>query len=264
MQIINSENTSLICQFNIRDNGISIVDIMDAAENIFQKFGYSIKRFYYSKNRKAYSPSYNKFKKSGINDADLIRGMSFQSDFNREDFEPNTRLDIEVNMRYAHSKNIVKISVVINDNSLLNDICSTYKDIIISLSEKNILFLSGYSFLISNYYGAVSFSGGILRKFNMPCALLNLANWYGDSDLINSTIGLMNCFSDLTEEQDECLIDIFGKENVFKINNITAFANSFAENMKIADYIVSDNYNEVCKTLEQKLPFKRLTYLNFL
>ena len=260
MRTINTDNASLISQFNIKNDWTSIMDIIDVIENIFREFGYLIKKFYYSKNHKVYSPSYNKFKCINNYDTDVISGMSFQSDFNKKDFEPNTRLDIEVNMRYINSKNIVKISVVINDNFLLNDIYSTYKKIIVTLSENSDLFLSGYSFLLPNYYGAVSFSSGILRKLNMPCALKNLAGWYANSDLINSTICLMNCFSDLSDDQNQCLVDIFGKDNVFRINNVTAFINPFAENIDIADYIISDNYNEICNMLEQKLPFKRLTY----
>lgn len=78
--------------------------------------------------------------------------------------------------------------------------------------------------------------------------------------MVNSTIGLINCFSDLTEYQNQFLMNIFGKDNVIKFSNITIFYNSYAENLNIADYIVSDNYNEICNMLEQKLPFKRHIY----
>ena len=155
---------------------------------------------------------------------------------------------------------MIKYSIIINDKQPLSNIRDTYKTLIEIISEIKNISISGYSFLISNYYGAVSFASGILRKMNISCSLKNLASWYLSADLINSTIGLINCFSDLTEYQDQCLIDIFGKDNFFKYNNVTAFFNPYAENMNIADYIVSDNYNEICKTIEQKLPFKGLAY----
>lgn len=253
-----ADNVSLICQFNIDNGSTSIVNLINFAENLFLEFGYLVKKFYYSKEHKVFSPKYNKFKLTSM-DCNYISGISFQSDFNNKDFEPNARLDIEINMRYIDSGNIVKLSVVINDNVLLDDIFNTYKTIIAVLAKNNNkLSLSGYSFLLPNYYGAVSFASGILRKMNMPCSLKNLASWYVSADLVNSTIGLMNCFSDLSEYQDQCLIDIFGKDNVFSINNVTALINPYAKNMNIADYIVSDNYNLICKELECKLPYKRL------
>lgn len=259
MQTIHLDNTSMICQFNIDNNSITDNDLINTIEATFHKFEYPIRKFYYSQNHKVYSPNYSKFKLSNTNFESIV-GLSFQSDFNSKDFEPNARLDIEVNFRYIASKNIVKLSIVIDDKILLDDICTTYKKIITILSENNNLSISGYSFLLNNYYGAVSFSSGILRRLNMPCSLKNLAAWYSSADLINSTIGLMNCFSNLTEYQNQCLIDIFGKDNVFRLNNVTAFINPFAENMNIADYIISDNYNEICKMMEEKLPFKGLTY----
>lgn len=186
-----------------------------------------------------------------------VSGLSFRSDFNSKDFEPNTRLDIEVNMRYIHSNNVAKLSVVINDNFFIDAIFNVYKRIIAVFADNSYqLTLSGYSFLLPNYYGAASFSSGILRKFNMPCSLENLASWYSSADLVNGTLGLLNCFSDLSVEQNKYLFNIFGEENVYVTNNITAVYNVAAESESIADYIESDDYNCKCLKLEKSFRLK--------
>ena len=256
--IIHSHDESLICQFNMSYYHDLPRCLAFQSEKIFLNFGYEIKKIYWTKEKKLWTPPYKRYKV--LLESDEFLNLDFQSDFNRKDFEPQTRLYVDVNTRCINSLGVIKYSIIINDKQLLSNIGDTYKTLIEIISEIKNISISGYSFLISNYYGAVSFASGILRKMNMPCSLKNLASWYVGADLINSTIGLMNCFSDLTEYQNQCLMNIFGKDNVFNFNNITAFINPYAENMNIADYIVSDNYNEICKMLEQKLPFKGLTY----
>lgn len=256
--IIHSYDESLICQFNISYHNDLPRYLALQSEKLFSNFGYEIKKIYWAKEKKLWTPCYKRYK--ALLESDEFLNLDFQSDFNSKDFEPQTRLFVDIDTRYINSFSLIKYSIVINDRQILNNIWDTYKTLIEIISEIKNIRISGYSFGISNYYGAVSFASGILRKINIPCSLKNLAAWYTDADLINSTICLMNCFSDLTEYQNQCLIDVFGKDNVFKSNNVTAFINPYAENMNIADYIVSDNYNEICKTLEEKLPFKGLTY----
>lgn len=43
----------------------------------------------------------------------------------------------------------------------------------------------------------------------MSCSLKNLAGWYSSSDIINGTIGRLNCFSELTREQDSNLMNVY-------------------------------------------------------
>lgn len=260
MSLINSNDVSLVCRFNVDANSLPLLSITSIIESVFQEFGFEIKKFYYSNSRNVYTPRYAKFKTVYRDDMSSIETMSYQSDFDRKDFEPHTRLDVDINMLHIESRGIIKINVVINDHELLKNVFNTYKRIVTCICSKTAIRLSGYSFLLPNNYGAISFSSGILRKMNMPCALKNLARWYPDADVINSTICLVNCFSNLTEYQNQCLTDIFGESNVYQINNVTVIYNSFAENMNISDYIVSNNYNELCDAMEELLPFKRLDY----
>lgn len=256
--IIHSNDESLICQFNMNYYHDLPRYLAFQSEKIFYNFGYEIKKIYWAKEKKLWAPPYKRYKV--LLESDEFLNLDFQSDFNRKDFEPQTRLDIDVNTRYINSLGVIKYSIIINDKQLLSNIWNTYKMLIEIISKIKNISISGYSFLLPNYYGAVSFASGILRKMNMPCSLNNLASWYSSSDLVNSTIGLINCFSDLTEYQNQFLMNIFGKDNVIKFSNITIFYNSYAENLNIADYIVSDNYNEICNMLKQKLPFKRHIY----
>lgn len=258
MNTIIADDVSLICQFNISYYQDLPRCLAFQSEKVFLKFGYEIKKIYWAKEKKLWTPPYKRYK--ALLESDEFLSLDLQSDFNRKDFEPKTRLYIDISTRYIDTLGVIKYSIIINDKRLLSDIWGTYKKLIEIISEIKNISISGYSFLLPNYYGAVSFASGILRKMNMPCSLNNLASWYSGSDLVNGTIGLSNCFSDLTEYQDQCLMNIFGKDNVVKLNNITAFYDTYAEDLSIADHIVSDNYNEICNVLEQDLPFKRCVY----
>lgn len=259
----NSDN-SLICLFNISSTNASIVELVNIIELIFEKYEYPIKKIYYSECRKTrvLSPKkINQFKETVLPGVDSI---SFQSDFNKTDFEPNTRLYVYLNNRYIESGQIIKLGIVINNGIEQDELLNNYKMITECLSNINNIKLSGYSFLFPNYYGAVSFSCGIIRKPDMPCTLNNLSGWYGGTDLYNNVLGLMNCFSNLSESQINILLSVFGKENVCTLNNLTITYNHHIRNMDISDYINSENYNSICNILENGIPFKRMRYYNII
>ncbi len=251
---------SLICQFNIKYIPGIVNYIVTKMEEMFSCFGYDIKKIWLSTKAKILSPNYKKFK--SLLDIEMFQfeDLSFQSDFNSHDFEPNARCYTYLNNRYIHSKSIIKLSVIINDKNIIIDFFDVYKKMICILSENSECYLSGYSFLISNYYGAVSFATGILRRMNMSRSLKNLAGWYSSSDIENGTICLLNCFSNLNESQNHYLENVFGEENFFKSNGISAFYNRFAEGVDISDYLISSNYNLICNSIEERVPFKRLHF----
>lgn len=256
--ITHGYNESLICQFNITYYDDLPRYLAVQSEKIFSKFGYEIKKICWMTEKKLWTPYYKRYKV--LLESEDFLNLNFQSDFNRKDFEPQTRLYVDVNTRYINSLGVIKYSIVINDKHLLSELKNTCQTLTSIISENKNICMSGYSFFLPNYYGAVSFSSGILRKFNMPCSLKNLASWYSSADLVNGTLGLLNCFSDLSVEQNKYLFNIFGEKNVYVTNNITAVYNVAAESKSIADYIESDDYNCKCLKLEKKLPFKKLNY----
>ena len=260
MRLFEFDDMSYMCLFNIRSDSITVTDLVDCVENIFLELNYPIKKTFYSKNNRVYSPKSSIIK--CIENAQLSNflGLSFQSDYNKEDFEPNTRLYVDINLRYVNSKNTIKISIVVNDKKYLYELLNTYKLITKMLINNRRIILSGYSFLIPNLYNPVSFSIGILRKPDIPISLKNLASWYSSSDFINSTVGLVNCISNLTDLQNQYLKLVFGEDNVFIENRVTVFYNQLLNRMRTVDYLSSSNYNEICDKIEVEIPFKRLPY----
>lgn len=243
-------DTSLICQFNLRSRDGLTNDLIECSEALFAEFNYKIRKIYTSTCEKVLSPSYKKFK-SFIN-PDYFYSIRFQSDYNSKDFEPQTHLYTNIDnfgvkgTEYTLPEPLVKFSVVINDAELLKNPGNIYKDILSVLSKIPQIEMAGYSFLLPNSYGAISFSLGILRKMDMPPSLKNLARWYSDSNCQKSVIGLFNCFTGMTKNQAAILIDLFGKQNVEAINGITFFKNEAMNSSDIESYYTSAEYNKLC------------------
>lgn len=248
-------DTSLICQFNLEHRNDLIPQLIECVEELFSLFHYKIKKIYTASEEKVRSPGYKNFK-SFINPA-YFRTISFQSDYNRCDFEPETHMYIQINnsrtkgTQYVLPESLVKFTVVLNDAERLKNIENTYKDILLTLSKIPQVKMTGYSFQLPNRYGAVSFSLGILRKQNMCRSLQNLARWYRDSNTERSVIGFFNCFTGLTKEQNDVLKNLFGQENVEIINSITFFKNESVKNASdVETYFTSAEYERLCDKLE--------------
>lgn len=174
--IIHSNDESLICQFNMNYYHDLPRYLAFQSEKYFITLDMN-KNILGKKKKKLWAPPYKRYKV--LLESDEFLNLDFQSDFNRKDFEPQTRLDIDVNTRYINSLGVIKYSIIINDKQLLSNIWNTYKMLIEIISKIKNISISGYSFLLPNYYGAVSFcASGILCKMNMPCSLNNLASWY--------------------------------------------------------------------------------------
>lgn len=254
-------DTSLICQFNLNHyNGLT-PHLVECAEELFSLFNYKIKKIHTSSAEKVYSPSYKKFK--SFANPGYFYTISFQSDYNREDFEPQTHIYSHINnfwvkgTEYALPEPLVKFTIVINDAELLKNADSIYKDILSALSEIPQVNAAGHAFLLPNTYGAVSFSHGILRKLNMPDSLQNLARWYRDSNVKKGVIGLFNCLTPTSKKQIILLKDIFGEHNVETINGITFFRNEQMSLYDIENYFISMEYNRLCDKLESEFCFLR-------
>lgn len=150
---------------------------------------------------------------------------------------------------------IVKFTIVVNDVELLNNVENIYKDILSVLSEIPQVNIVGYSFLLPNNYGAVSFSAGILRKPNMSQSLQNLARWYSDSSTKKSVIGLFNCLTAVSKRDILLLKGVFGQQNVETINGITFFRNELMSSFDIENYFISADYKKLCDKLDLELCF---------
>ncbi len=138
----------------------------------------------------------------------------------------------------------------------------TYMNIISSISVVPFTNLIGYSFLLPNLYNPISFSMGIVRNLNMSNPLMNLLHWYDNSDLDKLTLGLFNCFFNITDEQLLFLERMFGKENVETIGCITFSKNRALDTLDY-DYFKSVEYNELCEEFEKYFPLVRNEYLTF-
>lgn len=254
-------DTSLICQFNLNHCNGLISHLIECAEELFSLFNYKPKKIYTSFDRKVWSPGYKKFK--SFANPDYFYSISFQSDYNSCDFEPETHIYMCINnsrtkgSEYILPEALVKFTVVINDAELLKNTENTYKDILLSLSEIPQVKMTGYSFRLPNRYGAVSFSRGILRKSNMSHSLQKLAGWYNESNTERSVIGLFNCFTGLTEKQNSVLKSLFGQENVEIVNGITLFKNESMNVFDFDNYFTSVEYNRLCDKLESEFCFLR-------
>lgn len=252
MGVTSDNGKSLIIQLNIKSETTTVDEIFNSTKDVFSGLGYKMKKIFYSCNNKVYSPNLNRFCSQWDSIKEQIKSLSIQSDYNKSDFEPNVELDIELNFRYVQQRKIIKYSIILNNDydNLKNFDC--YKCIINSLSKNDNLIMSGYSYYLDNYYGAVSFSHGILRKRNMPNELKTLAAFYHNSDVNYTTIGIYNCFSCLDSSEIGLLKFIFGEDNVITSNSITFCYNRFIELTSIQDYLKSKNYMEICKTLSSK------------
>lgn len=259
-------DTSLICQFNLAYCNELTNYLVKCTEILFDQFNHKIKKIHTSSAEKVYSPSYKKFK--SFTNPGYFYTISFQSDYNREDFEPQTHIYSHINnfwvkgTEYVLPEPLVKFTIVINDAELLKNADSIYKDILSVLSEIPRVNAAGYAFLLPNTYGAVSFSDGILRKLNMSDSLQNLARWYRDSNMKKGVIGLFNCLTPTSKKQIILLKDIFGKHNVETINGITFFRNEQMSSYDIEDYFISVEYNRLCDKLKSEFCFLRTDYID--
>ena len=262
MMELKSSEVSLVCQFNFKyDNNELDLILISSIEVLFSIFNFTIKKICLSSiHGKIYRISHKKLN-SILNDLNNeFKYINFRSDYNSGDFEPNTRFYVQLNK----FKGLLKVSVIIKEQHLFDNDFDMYKTIVEELSKSNSYSFTGYSFYIPNYYGPVSFSFGILRRTKMPKDMLNLAQWYTKSNLIKSTIGYLNCFSNLSEYQIQFLIDTFGSDNVSRINNATIFRCNKAFLSDDASYFDSVEYAELCDKFEQELPFVRNQYDSFL
>lgn len=254
-------DVSLICQFNLSHwNGL-VSHLIACTEEIFSLFDYKIKKIFTSFDRKVWSPGYKKFKL--FTNPDYFYSISFQSDYNSCDFEPQTHLYVRIDnsrtkgSEYIFPEPLVKFTVVINDAELLKNAEKTYKGILLLLSKISRIKLTSYSFRLPNSYGAVSFSQGILRKPDMSDSLKYLARGYNGSDIERDLIGLFNCFTDLTKRQSDVLKKLFGEENVEVLNDITFFKNESINALGLDDYYTSAEYCQLCDKLETEFCFVR-------
>ena len=247
---------SLIIQFNISSKTTTIDEITNSAINIFLELGYKIKKLYYACDNKVFSSNDRKFYSIFDSIKDRIKGLSIQSDFNQNDFEPNVELDIELNFRYIKSNDTIKYSIILNTDLESQKGYDIYKHIISHMSKHSTLMISGYSYYLDNYYGPISFSNGILRKNNTPIELKKLASFYHSSTVSFTTIGIYNCFSYLDSSKINLLKSIFGENEVITLNSITFFYNRFTEQMSIQDYVKSKKYIEISKTLSSEFNCK--------
>lgn len=258
-------DTSLVCQFNLEQCNDLITHLAECVEELFSLFHYKVKKAYTSSGEKVWSPGYKKFK--SFENPDYFDTIRFQSDYNSNDFEPQTNIYMCIDNSwtkgtpYVLPKPLVKFTVVVNDSELLINSGNVYRGILLSLSNIPQVKLTGYSFQIPSVYGPVSLSFGILRKPNMPHSLQNLARWYRESDTKRSTIGLFNCFTKLSEQQICILNNLFGKENVQTKNGITCFKNGFMNTSNLDYYFASEEYNGLCKKLESDFCFLRNDYI---
>ncbi len=257
---------SLICQFKLMYYDGLISALSQCMEDLFDVFNLKIKRIHVSTDIKGWTPSY-KYYQTFIN-LDYFYKIAFQSDFNKSDFEPRTRLYTKIDnwgvkgTQFVKPTELVKFTVVVSDPMLLEDMYVTYKSIISALSKIAVTNLTGYSFLFPNDYGPISFSSGILRKLNMPDSLVNLAQWY-NSDFSKLTIGLYNCLSIVSNEQLSFLHNTFGEKNVETVRGVTIFKNESLNKLYFDDYFISSEYNCLCDEFEKYFPLVRNRYLPF-
>lgn len=259
---LNSSDFSFVCQFNFKfdfdEMGLLLIR---AIEKIFCTFKFPVKKICLNNNDgKIYRISQKQLNNIICDLNKEFRYINFRSDFRSSDFEPDTRFYAQI----KNNKDLLKVSVVIKEQHLLNDIFDVYKTIVEELSTSNSYCFTGYSFYISNCYGPVSFSSGILRRLEMSKDMLNLAHWYTESDLIKSTIGYLNCFSYLSDSQNQFLIETFGRDNVSQVNNATIFKCDIAFLSDDDSYFTSTEYNKMCDRFEKELPFIRNQYYSFL
>ncbi len=253
---------SLVCQFNLKCRNGLIPHLVECVEELFSSFNYNIKKIFTSFGETVRSPGYNKFK-SFIN-PDHFYTISFQSDYNSRDFEPETRLYIRIDnsptkgSEYVLPEPLVKFTVVINDLKLLESAEKTYKTLLLALSNIPQLEMVGYSFQLPNSYGAVSFSVGILRKPDMSPSLQALARWYNDSNTKRSVLGLYNCFTGLTKEQYDALKKTFGQENIDTVNGVILLKNVSMTAFDINSYFSSSEYCRLCDRLKNEFSFLRM------
>lgn len=257
---------SMICQFALAARDNLTERLIKAAESIFAAIGCIVKKIYASSGEKSRSYGRNEFKR--LVNYDYFYSIEFRSDFDREDFEPQTQLYTNIDNSavrgnpYVKPKSLVKFTVVVREE-LLNNTDQAFAKIISTLSEISDVLLSGQAFLLPNSYGAVSFSHGIARKINMPEPLQNLLVWERESDVKKGFVGLFNCFSGLTKNQTELLESLFGKENVKTAGRLTWFRNEDMNTLDIGDYFMSEKYDKLCGELEASLPFERLQIFSF-
>ena len=183
--------------------------------------------------------------------------IDFMSDYNARNFEPDARLYIQI---FNHIKTKLLL-VVIKDQALFNNIIDVYESIVDAILMPNYNNVSGYSFYVPNYYCPISLAAGILRSFNMPKDLTNLAKWFVSPDCTKSTIGIYNCISNLSEKQIQVLGRVFGTNNVWLMKNAAIFVYSKAILDSEYNYFTSEEYLDICSKLEYELPFVRNTYL---
>lgn len=257
-----STDISLVCQFNLEYRNGLIPHLIECMEQLFSSFDLNIKKIFTSFGETVRSPGYNKFK-SFINPEHFYT-ISFQSDYNDRNFEPETRLYTRINnspakgTEYVLPEPLVKFTVVINDAALLKNAENTYKKIILVLSGIPQIRMVGYSFQLPNSYGAVSFSAGILRKPGMSPALKALARWYNDSNTKRSVLGLYNCFTNLTPNQHNILINLFGQENINTVNGVIFFKNGSMTKFDLNDYFSSVEYCRLCDKLKPEFCFLKM------
>lgn len=257
---------SMICRFALTARDNLTERLIKAAESVFAAMGCNVKKIYASSGEKSRSYGRNEFKR--FVNYDYFYSIEFRSDFDRADFEPQTRLYTNIDNSYVRGnpyvkpKPLVKFTVVVRDE-LLSSKNETFEKIASALSEMSDVPLSGQAFLLPNRFGTVSFSHGIARKINMPEPLQCLLAWERGYDVKKGFVGLFNCFSGLAKKQVELLERLFGKENVKTAGGLAWFVNGDMDTLDIGGYFMSEKYDKLCGELSASLPFERLQSFSF-